>query len=71
MTGFLPGLSPPEGVLASLAQEGMLWFPDLTTPDPYYILPIVLAAANMMNIEVRCYVRNCCFVLSMYPTYKS
>jgi len=49
----------------------MLWFPDLTTPDPYYILPIVLAAANMMNIEVRCYVRNCCFVLSMYPTYKS
>ena len=41
-------------------REGMLWLPDLATPDPYYILPIVLAAADMTNIEVRCYVTCYC-----------
>lgn len=52
MTGVFPGLSPPEDVLTGLATEGMLWFPDLTAPDPYCILPILLAATNLMNIEV-------------------
>ena len=52
MTGVFPWLSPPEDVLTGLAAEGMLWFPDLTAPDPYCILPILLAATNLMNIEV-------------------
>ena len=70
MTGFLPGLSPREGILTGLAPEGMLWFPDLTTPDPYYILPIMLAAANMTNIEVRCYVTcYCCNSETIAPLH--
>ncbi len=52
MSGYFPGLSPPEGVQESLAGEGLLWLGDLTIPDPYCILPIVLAGTNLLNIEV-------------------
>ena len=52
MAGVFPGLLPSEGVKASLASEGCLWFADLTQPDPYFILPVILAATNLCNIEV-------------------
>ncbi len=37
----------------SLATEGALWFPDLTLADPTLALPLLLGAANLLNIEVR------------------
>ena len=55
MTGFFSDLTSPflAGSPASMAGEGVLWFPDLTAVDPYMILPVVLAATNLLNIEVR------------------
>ena len=35
-----------------LATEGILWFTDLSKPDAYGILPILLAIVNLVNIEV-------------------
>ena len=58
MTGFFPGLSPPDEVMASLASEGALWFHNLILPDPYYILPFILAASNLLNIEVCVYYKS-------------
>lgn len=57
MTGVFPNKLPlnPEAT-ASLASEGVLWFQDLTLPDPYFILPVVLALTNFLNIEVYIYV---------------
>ena len=52
MTGYFPGLTPPPGAAESFAVEGILWFQDLTLPDPYSVLPIVLAITNLLNIEV-------------------
>ena len=41
--------APP---VPSLAAEGTLWFTDLSKRDSYGILPILLAVANLVNIEV-------------------
>ena len=41
--------APP---VTSLATEGVLWFTDLSKPDPYGILPVLLAITNLVNIEV-------------------
>ena len=50
MAGVFPGSS---GVVnATLSTEGCLWFQDLAIPDSYYILPVVLVATNLCNIEV-------------------
>ena len=38
-------------VEASLASEGLLWFPDLLVADPKLILPFVLSGALWMNIS--------------------
>jgi YidC/Oxa1 family membrane protein insertase len=43
----MPELFPTE-----LATGGMLWFPDLTVPDPYYILPIASATSFLLLIEM-------------------
>ena len=53
MTGVFPNKVPlnPEATV-SFASEGALWFTDLTLPDPYFILPVVLALSNFINIEV-------------------
>lgn len=53
MTGVFPNRVPlnPEATL-SFANEGLLWFQDLTLPDPYCVLPVVLAFSNLLNIEV-------------------
>lgn len=55
MSGIFPGMSPlnPETSVC-LSVEGALWFTDLTATDPYYLLPFLLVASNMLNIEVNC-----------------
>lgn len=35
----------------SLYTEGMLWFPDLTMADPWCVLPVVLGAVSICNVE--------------------
>lgn len=52
MCGAFPGRSPEPDVLASFTSEGALWFSNLTLPDPYYILPVILATTNLLNIEI-------------------
>jgi inner membrane protein COX18 len=37
----------------SMATEGMLWFPDLTAPDPLLALPFMLSATLFLNIYSR------------------
>ena len=44
-----------EAIMASLSSEGLCWFADLTAPDQYYVLPLVLGVSNLLNIEV-CFV---------------
>ncbi|KAM6953002.1 cytochrome c oxidase assembly protein COX18, mitochondrial isoform 2-T2 [Lycodopsis pacificus] len=49
----LRNLSLDRSVLqADLAAGGALWFPDLTSPDPTWILPICLGLTNLLIIEV-------------------
>jgi hypothetical protein len=36
-----------------MANGGILWFTDLSAPDPYGILPCISAGINLMNILVR------------------
>ena len=36
----------------SLKTGGLLWFPDLASADPYYILPVLCAASMLLTIEV-------------------
>lgn len=43
----MPELFPEE-----LAAGGMFWFPDLTVPDPLYILPIASAGTFLLLIEM-------------------
>ena len=56
MTGVFPNKLPlnPEATL-SFANEGALWFQNLTLSDPYCVLPIVLVCTNLLNIEVHLY----------------
>lgn len=32
--------------------EGLLWFPDLTAPDPFYILPVVSSSLMLLTVEL-------------------
>ena len=43
-------LAPVE----SMKSGGMLWFNDLTVPDPTYALPLIACGLFVMNIQVRC-----------------
>lgn len=47
-------LSENIALYADLAHGGVLWFTDLTKPDSTRILPVVLATANLINVEVAC-----------------
>ena len=38
----------------SMKTGGVLWFEDLTAPDPYYILPILACGSFVASIEVTC-----------------
>ena len=35
-----------------MAGTGMLWFPNLNEPDPYFVLPIASALLNYANLSV-------------------
>ena len=35
-----------------LKTGGILWFPDLVVPDPFYILPVVACVTFLTNIQV-------------------
>lgn len=52
MTGSYPSANPSPEVLQAFHVEGALWFPDLTMSDPYIILPMLLVATNLLNIEL-------------------
>ena len=36
----------------SLQTGGLLWFPDLTAADPYFIFPVACALTMLLTIEV-------------------
>jgi len=36
----------------SFKEGGALWFTDLTTPDPYFILPVMSGLFTLATIEV-------------------
>ena len=36
----------------SMAEGGMLWFTDLTSPDPYYALPVIASASFLLLVEL-------------------
>lgn len=36
----------------SLATGGLLWFKDLTVPDPIFLLPVVTMATLSITVEV-------------------
>lgn len=57
-------LSAAQAVFLQLSVGGTLWFPNLTAPDPLYVMPVLIGATNLANIEVqhmlstRCHIRN-------------
>lgn len=38
--------------LESMKTGGLLWFPDLTIADPYFLLPMLSAASMLLTVEV-------------------
>jgi len=42
--------SPVEERFLQLGTEGALWFPSLTSPDPFFILPVIVGATFATNI---------------------
>ncbi|XP_058801091.1 mitochondrial inner membrane protein OXA1L [Phymastichus coffea] len=38
--------------LESMKDGGMLWFTDLTVPDPYYLLPVITSTTLFVTIEM-------------------
>jgi YidC/Oxa1 family membrane protein insertase len=42
----------PELYPQTLSMEGILWFPNLAIPDPYYILPLLTAGSFALTIEI-------------------
>lgn len=38
--------------IESMKTGGLLWFTDLTVPDPYYVLPLLSCLSFMATIEV-------------------
>jgi len=39
--------------VVSMQSGGLLWFTDLTVPDPYFALPLLNAATLFVAVEVR------------------
>nr|XP_060637327.1 cytochrome c oxidase assembly protein COX18, mitochondrial [Anolis sagrei ordinatus] len=48
------GRASSEGLFIQeqLSTGGMLWFPDLTVPDPTWIMPITLGVLNLLIVEI-------------------
>lgn len=42
----------------SMQTGGLLWFPDLTLGDPFYILPVVVTGTMFFILEVRLFLFN-------------
>ena len=36
----------------SMKTGGLLWFPDLTIADPFFLLPILCSGSMLLTIEV-------------------
>ena len=57
----------------SMKTGGMLWFEDLTVPDPYYILPVLACGSFVASIEVINSLRNhnyqFCKMYDVYTKY--
>lgn len=54
MTSFFALKNMASQPLASLTTEGLLWFTNLTVPDPYYLLPALSTCALLGSLEVCC-----------------
>lgn len=52
MSFFFGLKNAPEYFPELLATGGMLWFPDLTMPDPYMIMPVLSATTFLLLTEV-------------------
>jgi YidC/Oxa1 family membrane protein insertase len=52
MSFFFGLKNAPEIFPELLATGGMLWFPDLTVPDPYVIMPVLSATTFLLMTEV-------------------
>jgi len=52
MSFFFGLKTAPEIFPELLATGGMLWFPDLTAPDPYLIMPVLSATTFLLMTEV-------------------
>lgn len=37
----------------SMQSGGLAWFPDLTAPDPFYILPLAVTGSSLLMVQVR------------------
>jgi YidC/Oxa1 family membrane protein insertase len=48
--GGTPGRTPPE--YESFTHGGILWFQNLSIPDPYYLLPIISAVTMLAATEI-------------------
>lgn len=48
----LPPILPGREQVPSLMDGGMLWFTDLTVPDPTYALPLIASAIFLLNVEL-------------------
>ncbi|CAN7993956.1 unnamed protein product [Ixodes hexagonus] len=40
-----------QALFLQLSVGGVLWFPNLTLPDPFYVMPVLLGISNLLNIE--------------------
>ncbi|KAI9363979.1 60Kd inner membrane protein-domain-containing protein [Zopfochytrium polystomum] len=50
--GLIPAGTDPLVPLPGLSEGGVLWFVNLTQPDPTVLLPIMVGALNWANVEV-------------------
>ena len=66
MSGVFSTGQSTNNVVTTLTTEGCLWFQDLTVPDPYHLLPVLLVATNLGNIEVCVCVCVCVCVYVYY-----
>ncbi|XP_071117534.1 cytochrome c oxidase assembly protein COX18, mitochondrial-like [Haliotis cracherodii] len=54
MSGSVPAIGLESPVLCpELMTEGMLWFRDLTVPDPTFILPLSVGLINLIMLEMQ------------------
>ena len=49
---FFLGLRRLATTYPSMKEGGMLWFTDLSAPDPTYVLPVIAAATFLITIEL-------------------